>query len=207
MLVSSSQLSSCSIMSPSAGDQVTAILLDVEIPRRAALDRLFSVIYEDLRAIAHRQLGGGQVQTLSTTALVHEAYMRLADDSRITARGRAYFFAAAAQAMRRIVVEYARRRHRLKRGGDVQFVRLDEALASAIGTHTEFLDLERGLNELATHSERPARVVECRFFAGLTVEDTALALGVTARTVKRDWVFARAWLFEYLHGQNRGGAS
>ncbi len=194
-------------MNPNAGDLVTAILLDVEIDPGNALDRLFPIVYGDLRAVAHRQLAGSQDQTLSTTALVHETYMRLADDTRVTARGRAYFFAAAAQAMRRIVVEYARRRHRLKRGGALQFVRLDEALASGIGTQNEFLDLERGLTELAKLSERAARVVECRFFAGRSVEDTALALGVTPRTVKRDWAFARAWLFDYLRGPDGEGAA
>jgi RNA polymerase sigma factor (TIGR02999 family) len=193
-------------MDPNAGDSVTAILLDVELNPGNALDRLFPIVYGDLRAVAHRQLAGDQEQTLSTTALVHETYLRLADDTRVTARGRAYFFAAAAQAMRRIVVEYARRRQRLKRGGALQFVQLDEALASGIGTQNEFLDLERGLTELAQLSERAARVVECRFFAGLDVEDTALALGVTTRTVKRDWAFARAWLFDYLRGPDGEGA-
>ena len=193
-------------MNRSAGDQVTTILLDAEIPPRSALDRLFAIVYDDLRAVAHRQLAGDQAHTLSTTALVHEMYVRLADDTRVTARGRAYFFAAAAHAMRRIVVEFARRRQRIKRGGDVQFVQLDDALAFGIGTQKEFLDLERGLTELARLSERSAQVVECRFFAGLTVEDTALALGVTARTVKRDWAFARAWLFDYLRGPQAGGA-
>lgn len=194
-------------MNPNAGDSVTAILLDVELDPGNTLDRLFPIVYGDLRAVAHRQLAGDQEQTLSTTALVHETYLRLADDTRVTARGRAYFFAAAAQAMRRIVVEYARRRQRLKRGGALQFVQLDEALASGIGTQNEFLDLERGLTELAQLSERAARVVECRFFAGLDVEDTALALGVTARTVKRDWAFARAWLFDYLRGPDEEGAA
>jgi RNA polymerase sigma factor (TIGR02999 family) len=106
--------------------------------------------------------------------------------------------------MRQIVVEYARRRQRLKRGGGAQFVPFDEALLPGIGSETEVLDLEQGLNQLATLAERPARVVECRFFAGLSVEDTALALGVTGRTVKRDWAFARAWLFNYLRDQRVG---
>jgi RNA polymerase sigma factor (TIGR02999 family) len=190
-------------MNRSVADQVTAVLLDAEISSRAALDGLLPLIYDELRAIAHRQVAGDQALTLCTTALVHEAYMRLAPDTRITARGRAYFFAAAARAMRRIVIEYARRRKRLKRGGDICFVQLDESLAGGIGTDTELLELEHGLEELSRRFERPARVVECRFFAGLTVEDTARALGVTARTVKRDWVFARTWLFDYLQGRNR----
>lgn len=188
-------------MHASRRDQVTAILLDVDGPSRAVLDRLLPIIYDDLCAIAHRQLGdAGEGRTLSTTALVHEAYMRLAADARVTTRGRGYFFAAAAHAMRRIVVEYARRRRRLKHGGGVQIVPLDESLASVAGNDADLLDLEQGLSELATLGQRAARVVECRFFAGLTIEETALALGVTPRTVKRDWAFARSWLFDYLHG-------
>ena len=194
-------------MARSAGDQVTTILLDAKISPRAALDGLLPLIYEDLRAIAHSQAAADQSATLCTTVLVHEAYMRLARDGRVTAQGRAYFFAAAAQAMKRIVIEYARRRGRLKRGGDKRFVPLDEKLAASIGAHTEFIDLERGIEQLALHSDRAARVVECRFFAGLTVEDTALALGVTARTVKRDWLFARAWLYQHLRAGTGEGDS
>ncbi|MGH7573647.1 MAG: ECF-type sigma factor [Longimicrobiales bacterium] len=192
-------------MKPSTADRVTTILLEAEGTSRAALDRLFPLIYDDLRAIAHRQLGGeGEAQTLSTTALVHEAYLRLTDSTRVTARGRAYFFAAAARAMRRIVVDYARRRRRVKRGGGVQIVPLDEALAPSVGIGAELLDLERGLTELAKLNPRAVAVVDCRFFAGLTIEDTALALGVAGRTVRRDWAFARAWLFDYLRRETQG---
>jgi RNA polymerase sigma-70 factor, ECF subfamily len=186
-------------MHSSTVDQVTTVLLEPDTSR-ARLDQLLSLIYDDLRAIAHRELGRGDWRhTLSTTALVHEAYLRLADDDRVTARGRAYFFAAAARAMRRIVVERARWRQRLKRGGGVPPLPLDEATALMDGTEIDVLDLERGLSELGAIAERPARVVECRFFAGLSVEDTALALGVTTRTIKRDWAFARVWLFDFLH--------
>lgn len=180
-------------------DRLTAMLLEAEGSGRTTLDRLFPVVYDDLRAIAHRHLRSeSAAETLSTTALVHEAYVRLADSTRVTARGRAYFFAAAARAMRRIVVEYARRRNRLKRGGGVRCISLDEALVPSAGPDIDVLDLERGLTALTAIAERAATVVECRFFAGLSVEDTALALGVTDRTVKRDWAFARAWLFDYL---------
>jgi RNA polymerase sigma factor (TIGR02999 family) len=186
-------------MTSPATDRVTTILLEAEGSSRGALDQLLPIIYDELHLIAHRQLSAEeQAHTLSTTALVHEAYIRLADSTRVTARGRAYFFAAAARAMRQTVIEYARRRGRLKRGGGAQLISLDEALLPGVGSDTDILDLEQGLNELATLAERAARVVECRFFAGLSVEDTALALGVTGRTVKRDWAFARAWLFNYL---------
>jgi RNA polymerase sigma factor (TIGR02999 family) len=175
---------------------------------RAALDRLHACLYDDLRALARAQLGGAaNGQTLSVTALVHEAYLRLAGDARVTERGRAYFFGAAARAMRRVVVDYARGRRRQKRGGGATHLSLDESLVAGAVNQVDVLDLENGLNELAILTERPARVVECRFFAGLTVEETALALGVTDRTVKRDWAFARAWLFDYLRHREDGSDS
>ena len=162
-----------------------------------------AVVYDELRAIAHRKmLLERDRETLSTTALVHEAYLRLVNDGRVTSNGRAYFFAAAARAMRQIVVDYARRRRRLKRGAGVPTVVLNEATASATEPAIGVLDLERGLAALATVAESPMRVVECRFYGGLSVEDTALALGITARTVKRDWAFARAWLLDYLRRES-----
>lgn len=136
--------------------------------------------------------------TLSPTELVHEAYVRLADATRITKRGRAYFFAAASRAMRQIVVDHARARGRAKRGGGVELLTLNEELALTDSTALDVLELEEGLEGLGGVSERAARVVECRFYGGLSVDETADALGVTARTVNRDWQFARAWLFDRL---------
>lgn len=170
----------------------------------APLDDVFPFVYAELRELAHRQLNHGRDgDTLSTTALVHEAYLRLSGDERVTAQGRAYFFAAAAQAMRRIVVDHARTRQRVKRGGRARTVALHESLTVMGAPELDVLDLERGMSELAKAAERPTRVVECRFYGGLSVEETALALGVTTRTVKRDWAFARAWLFDYLSGTSR----
>src|SRR5690606_27472828 len=136
--------------------------------------------------------------TLQTTALVHEAYFRLADDTKVTARGRAYFFAAAARAMRQVLVDHARRRNAAKRGGGVEPVSLDETRLAVDELAAELLDLDRELERLAALNERHARVVECRFFAGLSVEETAAALDVSPRTVKSDWALARAWLYETL---------
>jgi RNA polymerase sigma factor (TIGR02999 family) len=185
--------------------RIAGILHDAEEGSGSPIDRLLPHIYDELRDIAHRLLRHEQsAQTLSTTVLVHEAYLRLAPDARVTERGRAYFFAAGAQAMRRIVVDYARRRSRVKRGSGVPDLELDVALVAEAGSAIDVLDLERGLERLALIAERPTRVVECRFYGGLTVEETALALDVTERTVKRDWVFARAWLFDYLQ---RGDAA
>lgn len=184
-----------------AHDQLTTVLLEAARSETDAppLDRIVTLVYDDLRAIAagHLRADGADL-TLSPTELVHEAYLRLADSTRVTARGRAYFFAAAARAMRRIIVDHARRRRRLKRGGGERPITLDDATAVAGGTPIDVLDLERGLEELHAIAARQVRVVECRFFGGLSVDDTALALGVTTRTVNRDWQFARAWLYDYL---------
>lgn len=181
--------------------RIAGILNDTDEGAGSPIDRLFPHVYDELRDVAHRLLRHERsAETLSTTVLVHEAYLRLAPDVRVTERGRAYFFAAGAQAMRRIVVDYARRRHRLKRGSGVPALELDDAVVAEAGAAIDVLDLERGLEQLALIAERPMRVVECRFYGGLTVEETALALDVTDRTVKRDWAFARAWLFDYLNG-------
>ena len=165
------------------------------------LDRLVPLVYDELRAMAAAHLGAhGADLTLSPTELVHEAYVRLADAGRVTARGRGYFFAAAAHAMRRIIVDHARRRNRLKRGGGRRVITLDDRVSfRGAGRPIDVLDLERGLEALAGIAQRSVRVVECRFYGGLSIDDTALTLGVTPRTVNRDWEFARAWLYDYLH--------
>ena len=171
------------------------------------LDQLIPLVYQELRAIAHRELPDHHDGTLSTTALVHEAYLRLSHDGRVTTRGRGYFFAAAALAMRRIVVDYARRQRRLKRGGGLRVVPLDDVPAEPDRAGIDVLDLEQGLLELASLAPRAAQVVECRFYGGLDVGDTALALGVTDRTIKRDWAFARAWLFDRLRQSPSSGTT
>ena len=162
------------------------------------LDQLIPLVYQELRVIAHRELPDDPDRTLSTTALVHEAYLKLSRDGRVTTRGRGYFFAAASLAMRRIVVDYARRKRRLKRGGAIRLVPPNDVAGDSDHAGIDVLDLEQGLIELAAIAPRAAQVVECRFFGGLGVANTALALGVTDRTVKRDWAFARAWLFDRL---------
>lgn len=169
------------------------------------LDRLVPLIYEELRAIAHRQLRGElREHTLHTTALVHEAYLRLAGDGRVTGRGRAYFFAAAAQAMRRVLVDRARRRNSLKRGGGAELVTLGDEDAAVDAYAVELLELDDALHRLGEKSPRQVKVVEYRFFAGMNVEDTAAALDVSPRTVESDWSMARAWL---LHALGRDVAS
>ena len=189
---------------------ITAILLQAEGAEAgpAPIDRLLPLVYDELREMASRRLRrDGKDLTLSPTELVHEAYLRLGDTGSVTARGRSYFFAAAAQAMRRIIVDHARRRGRRKRGGGERAITLDDAIALVDGVDVEVLDLEPGLVELAAVAERAARVVECRFYAGLSIDDTAAALGVTTRTVNRDWQFARAFLHDHLKRTDQDGPS
>lgn len=168
------------------------------------LEELVPLVYDELRALARRQLAGEPVgHTLQTTALVHEAYLKLVDSSRVSERGRAYFFGAAARAMRQVLVDHARRRNALKRGGSAQGPEpMDSATAAFAG---QLLDLDRALHELAERNPRHARVVECRYFGGLSVTETAAALGVSPRTVKYDWALARAWLYDVLRKGEDGG--
>lgn len=167
-------------------------------PRRdagRALDEIVPVVYEELRRVAHRHLRGEQVgHTLGTTALVHEAYLELARLERIRWPGRAYVLAAASQAMRRILVDHAVARRAQKRGGGVVAEPLDDAVAMAVSRGDELLALDEALERLSTVNPRYGRVVECRFFGGMSVEETAEAMGTSAATVKRDWTVARAWL-------------
>jgi RNA polymerase sigma factor (TIGR02999 family) len=179
---------------------ITGLLLAWRAGDRDALDRLFPLVYEELRRIAQRQLGRERPEhTLGTTALVHEAYIRLVDQTRAQWEDRAQFFAVAARAMRRILVDYARQHRALKRGGQLERVSLDDpALADpALAAHERadtLIALDDALTRLAELDERLSRVVECRFFGGLTEEETAAALAVTSRTVRSDWVKAKGWL-------------
>jgi RNA polymerase sigma factor (TIGR02999 family) len=168
-----------------------------------AIEQLMPMLYDELRQMAHRHLAHERRgHTLQTTALVHEAYLRMVDQTQVTERGRAYFFAAAAQAMRRVLVDYARRRNRKKRGGGQAPLSLDENQI-AIDTYAdELIDLDDALNTLAALNTRQARVVECRFFGGLTVKETADALGVSFRTIENDWALARAWLYDLLKSED-----
>jgi len=162
------------------------------------LDQLVPLIYNELRAMARRQLGREHERhTLQTTDLVHEAYLRLAGDAAVTRRGRAYFYAAAARAMRQVLVDAARRRGALKRKGGTAVLSLEEGCGvEAYGD--ELIALDTALGELERRHPRHARTVECRFFGGMSVDDTAAALGVSPRTVKSDWALARAWLYDAL---------
>ena len=159
------------------------------------LRELFEIVYAELRRVAHRHLGGERVgHTLGTTGLVHEAYLELARLEHIQWPGRAYVLAAASQAMRRILIDYALARSTRKRGGGVANMPLDDAVAMAVSRSDTLLALDEALDRLAALSQRSARVVECRFFGGMTIEETAEALAISPATVKREWGVARAYL-------------
>lgn len=165
----------------------------------AGLDELVPAIFDELRAMARRQLSRQHDRyTLQTTELVHEAYLRLAGDARVVDRGRAYFYAAAARAMRQVLVDAARKRNAAKRGSGANALSLDENVGVVDAYADQLLDLDGALEELGRRSARSARVVECRFFGGMSVEDTSEALCISPRTVKSDWALARAWLYDAL---------
>ena len=184
-------------------DTVSLILSPGAAPAEGdgVVNRLLPVVYEELRRMAHALLHRERADhTLDTTALVHEAYLKLVDETRVVARGRDYFFAAAARAMRQVLIDYARRRGRHKRGGGWAVISLDSR-ALAVDAFADGLeDLDEALSRLAEVYPRPARVVECRFFGGLNVDETAAALAISPRSVKRDWALARAWLYRDLGG-------
>jgi RNA polymerase sigma factor (TIGR02999 family) len=180
---------------------ITGLLDAVGGGDREALNALFPLVYDELRSLARQQRRRwhGDI-TLDTTALVHEAYLKVAAQKQPPPNSRAHFFAVAAKAMRHILCNYARDRRRMKRGGGVQHVRLEsgDELADQLHLSEDQTDklaaLDEALEALERIAGRQARVVECRFFGGMTLEDTASALDVSPRTVKRDWTFARAWL-------------
>jgi len=163
-----------------------------------ARDALIPIVHEELRRLAHRYMRGERAgHTLQTTALVNEAYMRLVDVERIEWRGRGHFFAMAAMLMRRILVDHARDRDRDKRGGNVILTSIgDKPIAAPPGL--DVLALDEALDRLSAMDPQQARIVELRFFAGMTIEETADALDISPATVKRDWTWAKAWLHQQL---------
>ena len=171
-----------------------------------ALDRLMPLVYGDLAGIAHRQLAlEASGHTLATTELVHEAYLRLVDQTRIQWNDRVHFFAVAAHVMRRVLVDHARRHRAARRGGPhkrpISLEELDSATNGSLAANQRadvLVAMDDALEQLASLDARQARVVECRFFGGMTEPETAQALGVTERTVARDWVKARGWLYQKL---------
>jgi len=181
---------------------VTQLLLKWNKGDPAALDALIPLVYGELQRLARHYLQREeQGHTLSSTALVHEAYLRLVDQRDVTWQNRAHFFGVASQMMRRILVDHARKRSAAKRGGDKLTLALDEAVAASEPREFDLVALDEALLGLAKLDERQSRLVELRFFGGLSIEETSQVLGVSTPTVKRDWASARAWLYREL---NRG---
>ena len=164
------------------------------------------MVYSELRRIAHRQLKGERAgHTLSTTALVHEAYLRLGL-GRISWNDRVHFFAVAARAMRRVLIDYAQARRAEKRGGGAASVPLDDTIAGPESRIDDLLAIDEALNRLQKLDPRQVMIVECHVFAGMSLDDTAAVLGVSPATVSRDWALARAWLNRALNSRERIGA-
>jgi RNA polymerase sigma factor (TIGR02999 family) len=193
-------------------DDVTRLLDALQHGDRAALDRLVPLVYEELRALAHGQRQRWQGDhTLDTTALVHEAYLKLVDQSRVSWESRAHFLATAAKAMRHILINYARDRRAQKRGGEQPKLSLEELSEGMEGTavlsddRAELLiALDAALTKLEHVNERQSRIVECRFFGGLTIEETAAALGISTASVSRGWALAQVRLFQDVQRELEG---
>lgn len=181
---------------------VTELLVRWRDGDRDALEALMPLVYDELRRLAHHYLRQERTDhTLQSTALVHEAYLRLAGQNPPQWQNRAHFFGIAAHVMRQILVEYARGRGTAKRGGNVCRLTLDDAVALPQQAVVDIVELDRALTELAELDEQQSRIVELRFFAGLTIEDTSEVLGISPATVKRGWVTARAWLYRAMTGE------
>lgn len=182
---------------------ITQLLVASSEGDGAAFDRLMPIVYDELRRLARGRMRGERAgHTLNTTALVHEAYLKLVDLNRIQYQNRSHFFAIAAQAMRRILVNHAHRRNAQKRGGGQADLPLDDVVVISDQQVAQLLDIDDALQQLEALNERQSRVVECRFFAGLTIEETARALAISPATVKRDWAAARAWLNRTLRARS-----
>ena len=182
-------------MAASTPQAVTELLLAWNQGEQSAMDKLVPLVYAELRRMAHRYLNRERPNhTLETAELVNEAYVRLIDASQVSWQNRAHFFAISANLMRRILVDFARSRRYLKRGGGAQRTSLDEAMVVSPALSGDLVELDEALVALAAKDERKSRVVELRFFGGLTVEETAEVLKVSTDTIHRDWSMAKAWL-------------
>lgn len=190
-------------MNPQPSGEVTQLLSDARGGAPGAHDQLFAIVYAELRKIAANYMRRERADhTLQATALVHEAYMKLVDQKNVRWQNRAHFFGIAAQMIRRILVDHARGVRAAKRGGGAMALSLDEALGVSEKRDLEIEALDDALETLAKIDPQQTRVVELRFFTGLSIEETAEVLGISDSTVKRDWVSAKAWLFRELSRRN-----
>lgn len=184
---------------PEPADDITELLVACSKGESDAMDRLIPLVYDDLREIARRRLVGERADhTLNTTALVHEAYVKLVDQSAAGWKDRAHFFAVSARVIRNLLIDYARERQAAKRGGGAIHLPLDDRIEGRSPRTIELLALDEALTALGLHDERLERVVECRFFGGMSMEETATTLGVSVSTARRDWLRGRAYLYRAL---------
>jgi RNA polymerase sigma-70 factor, ECF subfamily len=179
-------------------ENITHLLIELSNGKRSTLDALLPLVYDEMKRMAAGYLRRERADhTLQPTALVHEAYLRLVDQTRVNWQNRAHFFGVAAQIMRRLLVDHARKHNAEKRGQDFQKLSLDENIDRAVERSSELIALDDALKALAEFDEQKARMVELRYFGGLSIEETADVMGVTPTTIKRHWRFAKAW----LHGE------
>jgi len=185
-----------------AADNLTGLLIEWRQGDKAALNKLVPLVYDELRRIAHRYVQRERNgHTLGTTALVNEAYLRLAGQKKIQWQNRTHFFAVTAQVMRHVLIDHARRRHYAKHGGDVQRVSLAEAELMSRERARELVELDEALDELAKIDLRKSKVIELRYFGGLGLQETADVLEISMMTVRRDWRAAKAWLFRRMKAE------
>jgi RNA polymerase sigma factor (TIGR02999 family) len=197
-------ISGDSVFMPS---ETTQLLTSICAGDRSGIDRLMELVYNDFRDLAHKYAAKlPSNRTLQPTEVVHEAFLKLVDQQQVNWRGKSHFFAVGARAMRHILVDYAKRKARQKRGGGRRRIPLDETLTFSIGNDEDVLAIDEALERLAAINEMRAKIVELRFFAGMTVAETAEALGVSKRTVEGHWTYAKAWLRREL-AEGEGGDS
>ena len=184
-----------------SASQITQLLLDWKSGDQAAFDSLFSIVYDELRRLASSYMRRERSDhTLQTTALVHEAYLRIANQEKALVHNRLHFFAVAAKVMRQILIDHARSRNYVKRGSGAAKISLDEAAIISDERAAELIALDTALKELAEIDPRQSQIVELRFFGGLTLAETAEFLGISSDTVTRDWNMAKAWLYRQING-------
>jgi RNA polymerase sigma factor (TIGR02999 family) len=189
-------------MNETSSQQITQLLLAWGDGDKAALDKLVPLVYDDLRQIARRYMRGQRAgHTLQTTALVNEAYVRLIDSSRVKWHDRTHFFAISARLMRRVLIDLARAKNSLKRGGEQIQISLAEEIEAPMEKETDLVALDEALQNLAKLSLRQSQIVELRYFGGLSEEEIAETFKISTRTVRRDWNVARAWLYRELARQ------
>lgn len=181
---------------------MTQLLAAISCGDKDASDQLLTLVYEELRKLAHKQLASEPSKSLQTTALVHETYLRLlGGPHEVKMENRRYFFGAAVQAMRRILVERARRRAGPRRGGGLRSIPLESWVAAVEPDPEDLLALDEALKELEAHEPRVSEIVLLRYFAGLSIDQTASALNISPRTVDREWAYGRAWLYDHILGK------